>query len=85
MEHHQRRRLRDGDFNALSRLPHLFWSIVTDRRNFASISKPKARPSSVSKALAQQLETWRAFLSKNPFRIRDISGEFNVWVDTLGR
>ncbi|CAN0398793.1 unnamed protein product, partial [Scytosiphon promiscuus] len=70
------------------RLEHFLWNgvhIFTDHRNLAYIFNAEACVTSVSKALAQQLEGWKGVLGQYRYTIRHISGERNAWGDLLSR
>ena len=70
------------------RLEHLLWNgvhIFTDHRNLTYIFNPYACVTSVSKALAQRLEGWKAVLGQYRYTICHISGDRNAWGDLLSR
>ena len=66
----------------------LLWGgvhIFTDHRNLAYIFNPEACVTSVTKAMAQRLENWKAVLGQYRYAIEHIPGERNCWGDLLSR
>ena len=66
--------------NAFRRLEYLLWGgvhIFTDHRNLTYISNPEACVTSVTKAMAQRLENWKALLGQYRYVIERISRERN--------
>lgn len=64
--------------DSIRRLDYFVWNSVrlyNGHRNLAYIYRLEACLPSVSKALPQWLENWRAFVSQYAYRIRHIPGE----------
>ena len=74
--------------NTFRRLEYLLWGgvhIFTDHRNLTYIFNPEACVTSVTKAMAQRLENWKAVLGQYRYAIEHIPGERNCWGDLLSR
>ena len=73
------------------RLEYLLWGgvhIFTDHRNLMYIFNPEACVTSVTKAMAQRLENWKAVLGRYQYAIEHIPGERNClgrFVVSLGK
>ena len=70
------------------RLEYLLWGgvhIFTDHRNLTYIFNPEACVTSVTKAMAQRLENWKAVLGQYRYAIEHIPGERNCRGDLLSR
>ena len=73
--------------NTFRRLEYLLWGgvhIFTDHRNLTYIFNPEACVGSVTKAMAQRLETWKAGLGQR-YAIEHIPEERSCWGDLLSR
>ena len=64
--------------NTFRRLEYLLWGgvdIFTDHRNLTYIFNPEACVTSVTKAMAQRLENWKAVLGQYRYAIEHIPGD----------
>ena len=73
--------------NTFRRLEYLLCGvhIFTDHRNLTYIFNPEPCGTSVTKAMAQRLENWKAVLGHYRYAIEHIPGERNCWGDLLSR
>ena len=74
--------------NTFRRLEYLLWGgvhIFTDHRNLTYIVNPETCVTSVTRAMAQRLENWKAVLGQYRYAIEHIPGERNCWGDLLSR
>ena len=72
----------------LSQLEYLLWGevhVFSDHRNLTYIFNPEVCVTSVTKAMAQRLENWKAVLGQYRYAIEHIPGERNCWGDLLSR
>ena len=74
--------------NTFHRMEYMLWGgvpIFTDHRNLTYIFNPEACKTSVTKAMAQRLQNWKAVLGQYRYAIEHIPGKRNCWGDLLSR